>query len=471
MKVRFLPQDPLTGGTREAVLPPTPSLANPRIAVEDARPAALPDAQGDFLFEVGTPEFQQANTFVAANRTLDMFEKAVGHKIPWAFEGELKIHPHYGEGFNAFYLRQDHSLNFFDGLDVKSGKTIHGSESLDVISHETGHAVLDGLRPGLMGWFGAGEAPAFHESFGDMAAILTSLQDEEIIQRVCRETDGNLHKPNVVARLAEEMSQAINHTYLESSRPEDWVMRDANNDYLYIPPENLPEKAPPEALTPEAHSFSRIFTGAFWDMLAGVNDRLRAEGKSPPDALRASRDVMASLLGHAVELGPNRLNRLHQMGPAFLKADERYFGGQFREIIQTALAQRNLLTKNPNLGPTDIETAAALLTHHGGDSIPETCWRNDRGETFSRYDVIYEVPLDESTFTDLPASLTLGLDAEGKIFHSLWEPVTHEIVRQARQEVTALRRRKVSGASDLERGYISQRRGDSEKLTKIAVAY
>ncbi|MFN8611888.1 MAG: hypothetical protein U0931_30365 [Vulcanimicrobiota bacterium] len=470
MKVRYLPQDPLVGGVREATLKGN-RLSNERMRVEDQGPVAQPDTEGNFLFEVGTPEFQQGNSFVAANRTLEMFEKAVGHKIPWAFQGDLKIHPHYGSGFNAFYLRQDHSLNFFDGVDEKTGKAIHGSESLDVVSHEAGHAVLDGLRPGLMGWFGSGEAPAFHESFGDMAAILTCLQDDSVVERVCQETGGDLRKPNVAARLAEEMSQGINHNYLQSTRPEDWVMRDANNDYLYIKPENLPEKAPPEALTAEAHSFSRIFTGAFWDMLTGVNQRMLSEGKSPQQALRASRDVMAGILGHAVELGPNRLNRLNQMGQAFLKADQRYFGGQYQDLLHDVLSKRNLLSKTESRGPTDPAAAVRLLQSQGADFLPEAVWRNERGETFARFDAVQEVQLDERTTTDLVASLTLAIDAEGKVFHSLWEPVTPETIQAAREEANLYRRREVAGSSDLDRGFISQPTRQGQKLTRLAVAY
>lgn len=472
MKVRYLPQDPLVGGARETILKGS-ALANERMRVQDQGPAAQPDADGNFLYEVGTPEFQQGNTFVAANRTLDLFEKAVGHKIPWAFQGDLKIHPHYGSGFNAFYLRQDHSLNFFDGVDEKTGKSIHGSESLDVVSHETGHAILDGLRPGLMGWFGSGEAPAFHESFGDMAAILTSLQDEQVVERVCQETGGDLRKPNVAARLAEEMSQGINHTYLQSSRPEDWVMRDANNDYIYIKPENLPEKAPPEALTPEPHSFSRIFTGAFWDLLTGVNERMLSQGRSPQEALCSSRDVMAGLLGHAVELGPNRLNRFSQMSQAFLKADERYFGGEYRELLQGVFANRNLLPRNPDpsQGPVRLDEAAAFLQNQGADLVPQSVWKNDRGETFARFDSIQEVQLDARTTTDLPSCLTLGIDSKGEVFHSLWEPVTPASIQEARQEVAQMRGRDRSGMSDLQRGYVSQSTREGEKLTKLAVAY
>src|SRR5262249_30437704 len=155
--------------------------------------------------------FQQVQSFVSANLPLNMYQSALGREIPWAFNGPLKVHPHAGEGFNAFYARQLHAVNYFDGQDTVQGKAIHGSESLEVASHEVGHAVLDAMKPGLMAWWGGLEAPAFHESFGDITAILTTLQEPTVIDKVVAETGGDLHKPNIVARLGEEMSVGINN--------------------------------------------------------------------------------------------------------------------------------------------------------------------------------------------------------------------------------------------------------------------
>jgi len=48
-------------------------------------------------------------------------------------------------------------------------------ESPDVVCHELGHALLDSFKPQL---FDAAsmEVAAFHESFGDMSALLSALQ-------------------------------------------------------------------------------------------------------------------------------------------------------------------------------------------------------------------------------------------------------------------------------------------------------
>lgn len=486
VQVNYLTQDPAVGTPEVGKFSKSmmgDSLNNDRIIMDDgepfmpgmtlkAHPSARPDAQGNYLFQPGTPEFQQTQSFVSANLTLNLFEKAMGHKIPWAFEGPLAIHPHAGEGFNAFYARQFHSLNFFDGADPVAGKTIHGSESLDVTSHEAGHAILDAVKPGLMSWFGGVEGPSFHESFGDIAAMLTALNQDSVLNQVVAETGGDLHKPNVVARLGEEMSAGINNAMLHGKKPADWVMRDANNTLKYQDPATLPEKPKDiDDLFREPHSLSRVFTGAYWDLLSSLNDGFRQQGSDPKQALIQARDVMTSLTARTLELMPNRLKRLSQVSDAMLQADQRYFGGKFHKDIEQAMAGRNLLSgkggdskRLPEISlpeeVKDLEGANHWRAQQGpglpgGDSPlkAEAMWKNDQGETFLRFGNVEEVELDADTVTDLGASLTLGFDAQGKLFHSQYEPVDAESVQLASQEVAVWRNQgAILGDSGRQRG-------------------
>lgn len=460
VKVRFLTQDPSVAPPVVGEFPKSmmgDNLSNSRVVMDDIAPF-MKKTDGDFMFDPGTPEFQQVQSFVSANLALNMFEKALGRKIPWSFEGPLQVHPHAGEGFNAFYARQMHSINFFDGLDPVAGKTIHGSESLDVTSHEVGHAILDALKPGLMSWFSGIEGPSFHESFGDITAMLTSLQQESVVDQVVAETGGNLRKPNIVARLAEEMSNGLNHAMLHSSMGEDWVMRDANNDLKYQDPATLPKQPSfsMDELFAEPHSFSRVFTGAFWDVLCNVNDRFLKDSGDPKKALIQTRDAMTELMARTLDLSPNRMKRMSQVSQAMLEADQRYFQGRFQSEISQAMQARNLLGgKEPGpsgdshikMGDFKDLAAADQWRQQLGDQLPaseaslkaEATWKNDRGETFVRFSGVQEVDLDPRTVTDLGASLTLGFDAQGQMFHTQWEPVDQESIQLARQEVQTWR--------------------------------
>ena len=61
----------------------------------------------------------------------------------------------------------------------RKGKLRRFAFSVDVVSHEAGHAFLDVIRPDLFDTPYL-ETNAFHEAFGDCVAILTSLADPEV---------------------------------------------------------------------------------------------------------------------------------------------------------------------------------------------------------------------------------------------------------------------------------------------------
>ncbi|MBM3464697.1 MAG: hypothetical protein FJX76_21580, partial [Armatimonadetes bacterium] len=399
-----------------------------------------PDADGNFLFPQGSRGFQQSASFAVTDRTLTLFDQGVGHSIPWAFRGPLEVHPHAGDGFNAYYSRLSESINFYDGNDPKLGKTIHASESLDVVSHEAGHAILDGMKPGLLGWFGGVECEAFHESFGDVAAMLTALQDDRVIDRVIEQTSGDLRQDNVVAGLAEELSRGINDTVFDGQKPANWTIRNANNPLRYSNPSGLPDRPEDEnQLGKEPHNFSRLFTGAVWDVMAGLVDRYRAEGQSPREALLNMRDVMLPLFARTVELGPNRMKKYKQMADAMVSADERYFGSANRALITQVFAARGIRPAQaasqevPALKIDARDPDAWLATHRLAVGIPaqaplksEATWKNEQGETFVRYGYTEDVAIGPTASTELQGTLTLGFAADGSLFHRLWEPIDDE---------------------------------------------
>jgi hypothetical protein len=90
----------------------------------------------------------------------------------WAATNTLNVYPAAGQDLNAFYDRN--SLKFFYALDPVVKKNIYTSDSSDVVSHETGHALLDSIRPDFWN-VQSYEVWALHESFGDIISILNII--------------------------------------------------------------------------------------------------------------------------------------------------------------------------------------------------------------------------------------------------------------------------------------------------------
>lgn len=448
VRVSYNPQDPLVMPSGETRVPRAEigaDMSNARMKMADGAPTVKPDADGNYLFASGTTGFQQVNTFVSANRPLRLMEKALGHEIPWAFSGQLDIHPHAGSGFNAFYARQTHSINFYDGSDPIRKKTVAASESLEVVSHEAGHAILDGMKPGMLGMFAGAEGQAFHESFGDMLAILTTLQDDRVVDRVVAETGGDLRKQNVVAALGEDLSLGINNSAFNGGKPAGWTIRNAINSFTYADPKTLPSRPSNDnELGREAHNFSRLFTGAFYDILNGLTAKEMAAGKSPADAIKAARDVMTPLLARMVELGPNRMKKYQEMADAMVAADKRDFNGAHLDVITSVFANRKIrpATASAQQVP-DLRLDGALRSNEDAVKfldanrpalgvpadaplLPASRWSNARGEQFVRYDYTQDASVGKNLSTQVGGSLTVAFDRDGKLFHSLWEPVDKE---------------------------------------------
>jgi len=93
-------------------------------------------------------QYHQLSVWAIIQNTLDFFESgfALGRRISWAFEGNrLIVVPHAGYGENAYYDRASKSLQFYWFNDDKG--PVYTCLSSDIVNHEFGHAVLDGLRP------------------------------------------------------------------------------------------------------------------------------------------------------------------------------------------------------------------------------------------------------------------------------------------------------------------------------------
>lgn len=244
----YFSNDPLVGINEELKFQPLPNPCPPfSISGYTGNPG-----------ENGTPERHAMMAYVSITRALSAAQSFLDTKLTnWAATSTLIVSPRAGKSFNAYYDRS--SLRFFFDKHPVSQKIVFSVESPDVVCHETGHAILDCLRPDIWN-VQALEIFAFHESFGDITSIMTSLFNDKIVNYILDETGGDLRKTNIVSRVAEELGGAIAAT---SGRTSD-SLRNAVNNIKWVPPEAIP---PGSQVSAEPHDFSKIFTGAFYDLI------------------------------------------------------------------------------------------------------------------------------------------------------------------------------------------------------------
>ncbi|MGW8225742.1 MAG: hypothetical protein ACWGOY_08410 [Anaerolineales bacterium] len=200
---------------------------------------------------VRNPYFHQLNVWAVVQRVLEFYEEeqALGRPVPWGFDGNrLIVVPHAGYGENAFYDQNSKSLQFYYfGDQEKPGFTCL---SFDIIAHETGHAVLDGIRP-FYNQVSSVQTAAFHEFVGDLTAILLALFNRDIRQFVSQTTEGKLAEADVLANIAPEFGNEV------QGRP---YLRTAFNDQTMADVQ--------DSLSP--HNVSQVLTGAMFDILTGI---------------------------------------------------------------------------------------------------------------------------------------------------------------------------------------------------------
>lgn len=286
----------------------------------------------------GTPEFQATQVYVTITNAMNLLQSIYARQLltKWSVVNNLVAIPRAGQQLNAFYDRG--TLRFFYGPNA-SGKMVYSSESVDVVAHELGHAVLDALRPDL--WNTASlEVFAFHEAFGDILAIATVLSSDQVVNKVLAETGSDLHKPNVASKIAEEMGRAIYDLSGGRSGAID-NLRNAANNLLYETPENLPKGGNSQGLMNQPHNFSRVFTGAWYECLAQMVQFFIHETKTQPvHAVKlASMNLLRGVI-HAARSAPSTMRFFSSIADAMVGYFANY--PKFKEIVERVFHDRNI---------------------------------------------------------------------------------------------------------------------------------
>lgn len=300
-RVLIWKQDPSVSeiGTRKIFLPGV-ILQGPRDARitygEPGIAPVSPNAFGDFIMAPDTDQFDAVHAFAVVRLTLTMYQRVLSRAdksapLPWAWNSgsntdPLQVFPHgLPNVMNAYYSRSDRALKFGDFVPTGGAGRVFTCRSFDIVSHETGHAVLDGLKPKWIQNSAPPQTGGLHESFGDLTAIFLALSQLDQVEAVIAQTKADLHDKTFLADMAEQFGLAL-------GRPNG--LRNADNDLKLSEAGN------------EVHAISQVFTGAIYDILADIFAFERAPGlRDDAACLHSVAAYLCSLVLRALIAAPD----------------------------------------------------------------------------------------------------------------------------------------------------------------------
>ena len=258
--IAYTPNDPLASGG-----PPARHIRPSRLPSGDVATFKVQPSAVAGTYPPLTPEFDYWQTLTALVAGLKTWKAIEGSSLHRWFGNQktLPVLTNSGDDLNAFYDRS--SLQFF--AHTFGGVTVHSAESTDVVTHEEGHGLLDAIRSDFFD-VPFIEVGALHEAFGDCMAILTAISDKGIRDAMLAASP-DLSGNQFVESLAEQLGDAIRREYGPQS-VEKGALRHALNTFSWSDPTALPPSAPADKLCGEVHSFSRVFSGAFYDVIRNI---------------------------------------------------------------------------------------------------------------------------------------------------------------------------------------------------------
>jgi hypothetical protein len=275
-------------------------------------------------------------------------------------------------------------------------------------------------------------------------------------------TQGDLHTDNFIAAVAEQVTSRLQARGVKI-QGRTVYLRNALNKFTEMPFDVLPTTSinPDVELSREKHNYSRLFTGAFYDILVAIYERIR---QVPSDrlAIHTSRDVVGNLLITAVELGPVCELTFADMAKAFISADNFLNAGEYTDILVPIFDSRKILSSDaahehiatfkalPDLkAPTSIDSSEAAFAYLLEQLIPNlnlptnasftplAAYSNSSGYTYMTYASARRINLIGDQFLsyngshlDVFGGLTVAFDTSDRLCSVFYRPVNDEDIRQ-----------------------------------------
>ncbi|MHC4204509.1 MAG: gluzincin family metallopeptidase [Planctomycetota bacterium] len=257
-------------------------------------------------------DFCQCTTFGTIAGTIQMFEEpdVLGRKVSWACQSpQLLVVPRAGEWANAFYQRESSSLQFFFFKSkLNPRKTIFTCLSRDIVAHETGHAVLDGVCPWLYNAISP-QSLALHEAIADLTALIMAFRNKSLCEMVYK-NEGSIKKSSVFSAIAEEFGKEQHPGGLG-------YLRNLDNE----------EVLDKSKINADPHILCNVLTGAIYKVALKLFDYLYKEQLARPGTKKHKAFHVALYLTH------QRLGRMLFRALDYLPPGEVSFADYGRAIM------------------------------------------------------------------------------------------------------------------------------------------
>lgn len=333
------------------------------------RSPARPGRSGHFdALAEGSREFHAAHMFGVVRRVLDIWEDYVGHEVRWHFSEllpRLELIP---------LVEWDNAQSGYGFIETghtpaTSSIVLPYCLSFDVLAHELGHALLFAEVGLPVGPVRSAEFLAFHEAMADLVALISVLHFDLVVDDLLVQTRGNLYVPSAFNRLG-ELTETEQIRWAANTRTmADFTGLRLADDGSWVDPSG-------QGL--EAHDLSQVLTGAVFDIVIDVFQRMLVERgllsrrlHYLADSLTEEvvdledvRDLFAKAyrghhddFKHVLEdardwagyglaaiwprLRPETVT-FAEVGRRLTEADLEMSGGRFRDIIQVNFARRGI---------------------------------------------------------------------------------------------------------------------------------
>ena len=355
--------------------------------VGPVRPPARPNRGGHFdTLSDGSREFCAAHMFGVVRRVLDIWEDYLGHELRWQFADLL---PRLEMIPLAAWDNAQSGYGFIEAGHSAAGGSIVMPYclSFDVLAHELGHAILFSEVGVPVGPVRTGDFLAFHEAMADLVALVSVLHFDLVVDDLLMQTRGNLYVPSAFNRLGELTETEQIRWAANTATMEDLEGLRLAADGTWIDPSGQGR---------EAHDLSQVLTGAVFDVVVDVFQRLLVErgllsrrlqylaeslDEEVADledvrdlfsgAYRGHHDDFKRVLEDARDwagyglaaiwsrLRPETLT-FAEVGRQLIEADREMSGGRFGDIVRVNFARRGILLAGDRRSSTPAPPLLAI---------------------------------------------------------------------------------------------------------------